>query len=74
MPLMFSNPFKEPDGAAITDEQIKASDTDTAVYVIAKEIPVKALTAVWAEATRFTEAELEHIKNWLLPISIQLYC
>lgn len=61
--LMFSNPFKEPDGAAITDEQIKASDTDTAVYVIARNSGEGADRSMGRGDYMLTEAELEHIKK-----------
>lgn len=36
--IEFERPFKEPDLQAITEEDVKASDTDTAILVIAQKL------------------------------------
>lgn len=61
--IIFSEPFQQPEGNVITDEQIKASDTDTAIYVISRNSGEGADRSCARGDYCLSEGELEHIKK-----------
>lgn len=61
--VMLSNPYRQPDGAAITDSDIQGSDTDTAVYVISRISGEGADRDKGSGDYMLTEGELGHIRK-----------